>query len=63
MRNTVTSKLLAASAVGVLTLGAAACSSDDDSPGDDPIEDPIDDGVDEVDDGVEEDLGDDGIDE
>lgn len=72
MRNTMTRKLLAASAVGVFAVGAAACSSDDtEDPGDDPteeIDDGIDDGVEEVDDGVEEiDDGveevDDGVDE
>lgn len=47
MTNTVTRKLLAASAVGVLALGGAACSSSDDSPGDDPIEDPVEDVVDD----------------
>lgn len=54
MRNTMTRKLLAASAAGVFAVGAAACSSDDtEDPGDDPTEE-IDDGVEEVDDGVDE---------
>ncbi len=48
MRKTVTRKLLAASAVGVLALGGAACSSSDDSPGDDPIDDPVEDPVEDV---------------
>lgn len=61
MRNTLTRKFLAASAVGVFALGAAACSSDDDDPGDDPIEDPVEDVGDEVEDGVDE--VEDGVDE
>ena len=66
MRNTLTSKLLTASAVGALTLGAAACSSDEtDDLNDDPIEDVGDsvvDGVEDVGDGVE-DVGDSIVDE
>jgi len=48
MRNTLTRKILAASAVGAFALGAAACSSDGtDDPSNDPIEDPVEDVVDE----------------
>ena len=58
MRNTLTSKFLTAAAVGALTLGAAACTSDGtDDPGDDPVEDignDIGDGVDDVGDELEE---------
>lgn len=58
MKNTLTRKFLAASAVGAFALGAAACSSDGtDDPTDDPIEDPVEDvgdGVDSVVDTVAE---------
>ena len=60
MKKTLKHKVLAASTVGILTLGAAACASD----GDD-IEDPVEDVGDDIEDGVE-DVGDDiedGVDE
>ena len=49
-RNSMTRKLVAASAVAVLSLGAAACSDDDGN------EDDIDNPVDGVDDKVDEEL-------
>ncbi|WP_148288716.1 hypothetical protein [Ilumatobacter nonamiensis] len=61
MRNTLSTKIIAASAVGVLSLGAAACSSDDDGNDDDPIEDvgdSIEEGVDDVGDEMEEETDD-----
>ena len=66
MKNTLTSKIVAASAVGVLTLGAAACSSDDTDDPSDPVEEIEDGGEDpameddeamEDDDAMEDDEG------
>lgn len=41
MKKTLTSKILAASAVGVFALGTVACGSDTDDPAD-PVEEPAD---------------------
>ena len=47
MSKTLTRKILSASTVGILALGAAACSSDETDPIDDPVEE-VDPGLDEV---------------
>ncbi|MGA9278466.1 hypothetical protein [Ilumatobacter sp.] len=50
MRNTLSTKILAATAVGILSIGAAACSSDGDDNENptDTIDDVVDSAVDEV---------------
>ncbi|MFK7916874.1 MAG: hypothetical protein AB8G14_02255 [Ilumatobacter sp.] len=62
MKNTLTSKILLAAAIGTFTMGAAACTSDGvDDPIDDPIDAPTDDGTDTpVDDVIEEPIDDEG---
>lgn len=53
MQNTLTRKFLAASAVGILSLGAVACSDDDGN--EDDVDNPLD-GVDDKVDDVSEDI-------
>ncbi len=51
MTTTLTSRILAASAVAVLSIGAAACSDDDGN--EDDLDNPVDGVDDQIDDGAE----------
>jgi ligand-binding sensor protein len=54
-----TRKIVAASAVGVLSLGAVACDDDDDDDIDNPVDDleqDVDEGVDDLDSEIDEEM-------